>query len=280
MPVRRNIVRDLVHRVIGVQVWDGLRGEPVTIPRAEWDLVVDAADQLYDEVIRRIDWKRIHIEASGRHIQLHEWRDEAPCGECIQQALLFDENGLGLSALHKWTELATIPPREARPDWAQAFAAALRWRQPTDPDRVGPKPGVPAAGSRPPCAFDDCDSDDAPAVAVVPQTSTGMTTPYRWTLSCAACLPCWQRSNPDARPIALVPDADLAGTDYAVRVTLPDGQQTLRHADDPLLHRTVAEFFADHARGLQGVESADVVQRPIWHGPWSPAPGADPTPAR
>ncbi|WP_047891768.1 hypothetical protein [Micromonospora sp. RV43] len=202
MPVRRNIVRGLVHRVVGIHVWNGLTGEPVTIPRQMRKRVVDAADQLYDEVIRRIDWKRIHIEANSRHLQLHEFRGEGPCAECIQQALLYDEAGLGLSRLHRWTEMPTIPERKTCPDWAAVFADALRWRR--SDDRT-PTPGVPAPGSRPPCEFDDCDGDELPAVAVVPLTSTGMTVPYRWALSCAACLPDWQRSNPDAQPIALAP---------------------------------------------------------------------------
>ncbi|MFG1872059.1 hypothetical protein [Micromonospora arborensis] len=204
MPIRRNIVRDLVHRIVGAQVWDGLRGEPVTMPLAEWELVVDAADQLYDEVIRRIDWQRIHIEATSRHLQVHEWRGDGPCGECFQQALLYDENGFGLSALHRWAETPTVPERKTRPDWVPIFASALRWRRSSAVDQVGPPPGVPAVESRPPCHFDDCESDGPPAVAVVPLTSTGMTRPYRWVMSCAPCLKDWQHSNPEVKPIPLI----------------------------------------------------------------------------
>ncbi|MGC4886603.1 hypothetical protein [Micromonospora sp. DT227] len=200
MPVRRNIVRGLVQRVVGVHVWNGLIGEPVTIPRPVWDRVQDAADQLYEEVVRRIDWKRIYIEASARHLQLHGHRDGAPCGDCIEQALLYDERGFGLSALHPWTEAPVVPERTTRPDWAGVFADALRWRR---EDAGTPKAGVPEVGSLPMCEFDDCDDEEAPATAVVPLTSTGMIRPYRWVLSCPACVSVWQRGNPHAQPIRL-----------------------------------------------------------------------------
>ncbi|MEU7591178.1 hypothetical protein AB0A95_33400 [Micromonospora sp. NPDC049230] len=129
MPVRRNVVRHLVQSVVGIHVWDGLAGEPVTIPRTEWDRAVDSADQLYDELIREVDWNRILIEARSRHVQMHINTDPNPCGECIQQVLLYNEHGLGFSALHKWKETPTVAPRETSPDWAQVFAELLRWRQ-------------------------------------------------------------------------------------------------------------------------------------------------------
>lgn len=40
----------------------------------------------------------------------------------------------------------------------------------------------------PTCEFDDCESDGAPATALVPQVSAGTTVPYGWVLSCAGCL--------------------------------------------------------------------------------------------
>lgn len=48
----------------------------------------------------------------------------------------------------------------------------------------------------PECDFDDCDAtDEAPAVAVVPLVSAGMTRPYAWVMSCALCLEVWRRAN-------------------------------------------------------------------------------------
>lgn len=132
MPVRRNVVRALVQRVVGIHTWNGLLGEPVTIPRTEWDRAVDSADQLYDELVREIDWSRILIEAQARHIQVHIDRHPTPCGECVREALLYDERGLGLSALHKWTDEPTIPRRETSPDWPQAFSELVRWRRSDD----------------------------------------------------------------------------------------------------------------------------------------------------
>ncbi|TDC34240.1 hypothetical protein E1211_18000 [Micromonospora sp. 15K316] len=130
MPVRRNIVSRLTQRVVGVHTWNGLTGEPVTISRENWDRAVDAADELYDEVVRAVDWNRILIEALGRHFQL-DHDGEQPCGECVREALLYDERA-GLSALHPWRERPAVPERETHPDWAAVCAELVRCRQPGD----------------------------------------------------------------------------------------------------------------------------------------------------
>jgi hypothetical protein len=60
----------------------------------------------------------------------------------------------------------------------------------------------------PSCEFDDCDSDGAPAVAIVPQVSFGMTEPYAWVLSCADCIAAaGGATRVDDRLVLVRPDA-------------------------------------------------------------------------
>lgn len=40
----------------------------------------------------------------------------------------------------------------------------------------------------PSCEFNDCESGHPRAVALVPQVSSGASTPYAWVLSCADCI--------------------------------------------------------------------------------------------
>lgn len=60
----------------------------------------------------------------------------------------------------------------------------------------------------PSCEFDDCESGSAPAVAVVPQVSPGMTMPYAWVLTCSDCLATAGGATRVGARIALVPATD------------------------------------------------------------------------
>ena len=150
MPVRRNIARDLTEKFTGVQVWDGRVGECVTMPTTAYEQATDAADLLFEFVVTRIDWARVLIEATSRHLSLlnadahptfrssgFDMDDEKPCGECVEAALLMtdrDPTGSG------WVSDGKPTPTPYRirqlagtaagvPDYAAGLAEAVRHRR-------------------------------------------------------------------------------------------------------------------------------------------------------
>jgi hypothetical protein len=147
MPVRRKIAGEITELFTGTHIWNGLIGECQTMPTAEFDKARDAADLLFEYVVDRIDWPRVLLEATSRHMALilgechpkagSGWRArgveddlERPCPACIREALLTDDrmsewvvNGQPIEApRRRWTD--------PRPDYAADLARAVTFRQP------------------------------------------------------------------------------------------------------------------------------------------------------
>jgi hypothetical protein len=85
----------MLRRKIGPQRWDhtGI----TSMPEAEYRAHEKAADEEFDAIVNGIDWNRVLLEASGRHVTLHDENDDPAmrdvCGECVRSALLtWDRN--------------------------------------------------------------------------------------------------------------------------------------------------------------------------------------------
>jgi hypothetical protein len=127
VPTRRKAAVFLTEIVVGEQVWDGTRGECRTMPTEEYDRVADAADELFTQLVRRVDWNRTMMEAQGRHLALDHDRYWETCGECVAEALLFDDHfAMGVK---DWTARPHVPKRTTVVDWPEVFASALRYRR-------------------------------------------------------------------------------------------------------------------------------------------------------
>lgn len=87
---------------IGHQTFNGLIGECVSIPHAEYEKVSDAADILLKRIVDRIDWNRVLLEAMNRHHELVRSKahretgwdkfagnpDSEVCPDCLRECLL------------------------------------------------------------------------------------------------------------------------------------------------------------------------------------------------
>ena len=105
MPERRNAVNNLAISLCGTALFNNLyftvkfgRGDhEMTIERDDYDEIFGGA---YDAMIKRVDWNRVLLEATGCHMARQEINPEhkAPfedygdelCPSCIEQALLAD----------------------------------------------------------------------------------------------------------------------------------------------------------------------------------------------
>lgn len=65
------------------------------------------------------------------------------------------------------------------------------------------------------------------------------------------------------------------GMEWAVQVTTRDGRTSMRHEDDPFIHRQSADQYATQACLAPQVASAVVVGRQVWHGPWTTNPAEE-----
>lgn len=94
MPVREKAINSMASRRLP-DVWfsGGLPSDP------RWYEVAEECEDLYDHLVNVIDWTRVLLEASGRHLAFNHGTDEgdplhlddddeAPCGECVREAML------------------------------------------------------------------------------------------------------------------------------------------------------------------------------------------------
>lgn len=89
MPVRAKNVNFLVDRFIGGQ-WFKF-GEVQSMPQADYDAVVEFANELYDRLIHYTDWERVMLEASGRCAALEHDHGRDACPESVEIALRIDD---------------------------------------------------------------------------------------------------------------------------------------------------------------------------------------------
>lgn len=137
MPVRRTVVTWLGEQFMGVQSHNGLTGKCTSIGDAYHE-VRDAADAAYCEIIDRVDWHRIMLEASARHGALtdadchskprgyHAGADDK-CPPCVRAALLAEDR------LINWVSDGQPTPHEPPADvpggdWARVLADGIRHR--------------------------------------------------------------------------------------------------------------------------------------------------------
>lgn len=132
MPVRRRVVTYLAEQVVGVHVWNQAVGECATMPTSAYDTNRDAVDVLFERLVCAVDWNRLMLEATARHLSSHpdmpaDKRLDGLCGRCVREALLAGDR------LHNWPADG-VPPDAVRcddgRDWAAALAVGLKYRRP------------------------------------------------------------------------------------------------------------------------------------------------------
>lgn len=109
MPERRNVVTYFTELIFGGPwVWNGLIGEihEIETERSgltthDYDAARQVVDDLYLELLDRIDWNRAILEAQGRHARHqkadpeHRWLSSAGddiCPTCLHEALANPEH--------------------------------------------------------------------------------------------------------------------------------------------------------------------------------------------
>ncbi|MEU3042244.1 hypothetical protein ACFWC2_14475 [Streptomyces diastaticus] len=133
MPNRRRVVETLTQDVVGAQVFNGLIGECVSMPHADYEAVQDATAAILERVVRAVDWPRLLREASFRHDIVHP--DQEPsaedwspatgvCGECLAEAMLADDLGA-----QDWERKPTIPREHSSTDWPATVARTFDHRE-------------------------------------------------------------------------------------------------------------------------------------------------------
>jgi hypothetical protein len=88
MPERVQVVTMMAEREIGVQVWHGGTGRCQSMKTSDYVAAQIRADELYVDIVGRINWNRILLMAKARHVYVHKGDGDATCGHCLQDAML------------------------------------------------------------------------------------------------------------------------------------------------------------------------------------------------
>ncbi|WP_327686401.1 hypothetical protein [Streptomyces sp. NBC_00467] len=133
MPNRLAVVQALRQDIIGPHHHYYL-GEIATMPVAPYDAVTDAMAAVLERIAVAVDWRRLLVEASWRHMELHPDREETldrykseaanVCGECLAEALLQENTGAP-----DWEREPEAELRHQDVDWLTLVAEALQHRQ-------------------------------------------------------------------------------------------------------------------------------------------------------
>lgn len=137
MPVRRTIVTWLGEKFMGGQSHNGLTQTCTSIGDAYY-LVRDAADAAYCDLVERIDWNRILLEASARHGALEDANchpvsraynpaGDRLCPDCVRAALLAEDRLINWVSSGQPTP-ADPPADVPGDDWARVLADGVRHR--------------------------------------------------------------------------------------------------------------------------------------------------------
>ncbi|MER7952011.1 hypothetical protein ABTY59_31935 [Streptomyces sp. NPDC096079] len=137
MPNRKAVVEVLRQDVIGPRHHYRF-GEIATMPVEPYDDVTDAMAAILERVAVAVavDWPRLLVEASWRHMHLHPDREETllryqseaagVCGECLAEALLQENVGAP-----DWERNPTAELQHQAVDWAAIVASVLPHRRGT-----------------------------------------------------------------------------------------------------------------------------------------------------
>ncbi|MFE6185417.1 hypothetical protein ACFQ6U_13430 [Streptomyces sp. NPDC056465] len=133
MPNHLAVVRSLRQDVIGPGHHYSY-GEVATMPVEPYEAVTDAMAAILERVAVAVDWRRLLVEASWRHMSLHpdrreeltRYQSEAKhvCGECLAEALLQESTGAP-----DWEREPNAELRHQAVDWAAIVAEALQHRR-------------------------------------------------------------------------------------------------------------------------------------------------------
>ncbi|MEW1548410.1 hypothetical protein [Streptomyces tsukubensis] len=135
MPNRNAVVDALTQDVIGPgHHYNGARGEVVTMPTGTYEDLQDAMAAVLERVAVAVDWRRLLVEASWRHITVHpdhkedlaryHSETEGVCGECLVEALLQQRVGAP-----DWEREPSVAMEHQDVDWAAVVADALPHRR-------------------------------------------------------------------------------------------------------------------------------------------------------
>jgi hypothetical protein len=133
MPNQLAVVRSLRQDVIGPH-HNYSFGEIATMPVEAYEAVTDAMAAVLERVAVAVDWRRLLVEASWRHMELHPDREETldrykseaanVCGECLAEALLQENVGAP-----DWRREPDAEMRHQAVDWAVIVAEVLKHRR-------------------------------------------------------------------------------------------------------------------------------------------------------
>jgi hypothetical protein len=134
MPNQLAVVRSLRQDVIGPAHHYSF-GEIATMPVDPYEAVTDAMAAILERVAVAVDWRRLLVEATWRHLDLHpdrkekldKYRSEAEdvvCGECLAEALLQENVGAP-----DWEREPNAEMRHQAVDWAAVVAETLPHRR-------------------------------------------------------------------------------------------------------------------------------------------------------
>lgn len=127
------VVKTLTQDVVGQHVWNGARGECQTMPTEQYEAAEEAMAAVLERVVVAVDWPRLLMEASWRHMQLHPDRKETErywseaegvCGECLAEALLAARTGAP-----DWDRHPSAALTRQSVDWPQTVADSLPHRR-------------------------------------------------------------------------------------------------------------------------------------------------------
>ncbi|MEU5959340.1 hypothetical protein [Streptomyces sp. NPDC047525] len=134
MPNQLAVVQSLRQDVIGPH-HHYYFGEIATMPTEPYDAVTDAMAAILERVAVTVDWRRLLVEATWRHLSLHpdhkeelnQYKSEAEdvvCGECLVEALLQENTGAP-----DWRREPSAAMRRQAVDWATIVADVLPYRR-------------------------------------------------------------------------------------------------------------------------------------------------------
>lgn len=124
MPVQERVVEALTRSVIGDTMY--VYGVPDGMTKKEYDLLAEMLEDMYLQIVDKIDWARTLLVAQGqceRHKHKHSF-GETVCGPSLMAALTTMNYG-------SWSACAEEPKRPKNLDWPLAIAKALRYRKPS-----------------------------------------------------------------------------------------------------------------------------------------------------
>lgn len=132
MPERDKAVLRISADIIGAKVFDGLTQTPRGVKRELWEALQALVDMAYVKVVQTLDWNRILLTASARHVELVDRDgghstdimfgiddDDPVCPDCIVWALLSETTSGGPSSAYRHED--SLADVKLPADWWHAW---------------------------------------------------------------------------------------------------------------------------------------------------------------